>query len=63
MADHVHKNLEKHYTCWIERSWHIHNKSPFESLATGLLVCNALIINFNKIFSNISSDEIPPHSA
>ena len=31
----------KHYTCRIERRWHIPNKSPFPRLAKGLIVSNA----------------------
>ena len=34
---------EKHYTCWIERKWHIPLKSPSPRLATGFLVSNAWI--------------------
>ena len=29
MTDLTTMKLEKHYTCWIERIWHISNKSPF----------------------------------
>ena len=39
----VPPKLEKHYTSWIERRWHIPNKSPFPRLATDVLVSNALI--------------------
>ena len=27
--------LEKHYICWIERRWHIPNKSPFAIIDDG----------------------------
>ena len=43
MTDHAPMKLEKHYSCWIERRWHIPKKSHFPRLATGLLVSNALI--------------------
>ena len=35
--------LEKHYTWWILRRWHIPNKPLFTRLATGLIVSNAWI--------------------
>ena len=43
MTDHAPMKLEKHYTWWIERRWHIPNKPPFTRLATSLLVSNAWI--------------------
>ena len=43
MTDHALLKLEKHYTWWIERRWHIPNKPPFTRLAIGLLVSIALI--------------------
>ena len=43
MTDHAPMQLEKHYTCLIERRWHIPYKFPSTMLAIGLLVSNARI--------------------
>ena len=44
MTDHAPMKLEKHYTCWIVRRWHIPNKYRIPRLATGLLVSNELLL-------------------
>ena len=36
----------KHYTCWIERRWHIPNKFPFPRLAVGLSVQCINLVNY-----------------
>ena len=37
MTDHAPMKLDKHYTCWLEKRWHISDKSPIARQATGLL--------------------------
>ena len=39
----IHTVSWKSSKLWIERIWHIPNKSPFARLATGLVVSNACI--------------------
>ena len=41
MTDHTPMQLEKDYTCYIERRWHTHYKPVSARLAKGLLVFNA----------------------
>ena len=41
MADHTPMQLEKYYTCCIERRWQIPYNPPSARLVTDLLVSNA----------------------
>ena len=43
MTDHTPMQLQKYYTCYIERRLHIPYNSASARLTTGLLMFNALI--------------------
>ena len=43
MTDHTHMQLEKYYTCYIERRLHIPYNPASARLTIGLLMFNALI--------------------
>ena len=43
MTDHTPMQLEKYYTCYIERRLHISYNPASARLTTGLLMLNALI--------------------
>ena len=43
MTDHTHMQLEKYYTCYIERRLHIPYNPTSARLTRGLLMFNAII--------------------
>ena len=49
MTDHTPMQLEKYYTCYIERRLHIHYNPASARLTIGLLMFNALIEQDNTI--------------
>ena len=47
-TDHAPMKLEKHYICWIERRWHIPNKSPFPRLGYRPLSVQCLNLTYDS---------------
>ena len=49
MTEHAPMKLEKYYTCWIERTWHLPKKYPVLRLATGPLSVQCLNSTYDSI--------------
>ena len=56
MTDHALMKLEKHYTCWIERRWHIYPfpKAGYRPLSVQCLISTKIVkINYGSGGSDV----------